>query len=240
MARPEILNAQLHKDVRVITAFGAEYGDNVHIVPVTVKELANLVTDYPVLITKDPETGQFELSALLGFEPGENLYLGNAKWNSGYRPLHLQRQPFMLCIQTNSAEEEKAVVSLDMDSKRVLVGMASHCDIGERLFDDTGEITPQLSKFQKVLSELIVGSELSKVFLQKLLALELIEPARLDVAFAGENKKRFEGIYTVNAEKLASLNGLTLQELHERGYLQACHFILASLGNISKLVSWKK
>ena len=96
MANPVALNNKTHRDLRVITSRGAGFGENIHIVPVIADELGNLVLDYPVCLIKDPETGRFKMSALLGFDPGENLYLEGDRWNALYVPLHVQRQPFMV------------------------------------------------------------------------------------------------------------------------------------------------
>ncbi|NHN38379.1 SapC family protein [Pseudomaricurvus alcaniphilus] len=237
MARPEMLSLEAHKNTRIITARGAAYGDNVHMVPVTARELPRLVVDFPVVMIKNNETGQFELTVLLGFEPGENLYLEDDKWTTRYIPLHLQRQPFMVGFQTRKGDDpgaKNAVMSLDMDSNRVSTTE------GEPLFLEDGKKSPLLERMDGILSELMSGTELTKVFLAKILELELIEPAQMDVTFPSGKKMRYDGVYTVNAEKLAALEGEQLQELHKRGFLQACHIMMASLGQFNKLIARKK
>jgi len=42
------------------------------------------------------ETGRFEPSALLGFQPQENLFFVDGRWDAAYVPLQIQRQPFSL------------------------------------------------------------------------------------------------------------------------------------------------
>ena len=70
-----ILDKNKHRDLRVITDRGAEFGENTHLVPVIAEELHTLILEYPVCLLKNDDTGQFGLHALLGFEAGENLFL---------------------------------------------------------------------------------------------------------------------------------------------------------------------
>ena len=50
---------------------------------------------YPIFFSKDAETGQFYCGAMLGFDAGENLFLDEHRSGSMYRPLNLQRGPFL-------------------------------------------------------------------------------------------------------------------------------------------------
>lgn len=236
MAKLETLNNDTHRKLRVITSRGAKYGENVHIVPVVADELRSLVLDYPVCMTKDPETGQFGLSALLGFEPGENLYLKGDQWNASYVPVHVRRQPFMVGFPSQGGAKgrpEKAVITIDMDSKRVQKAK------GEALFAEDGSNSPYLDSVHDLLAGLMASIESTKAFLEVLAGRDLIEPAQFNITFADGEQKRYEGIYTVNDEKLGELRRGDLQDLHSRGYLQASYLLLTSLGHVQKLISLK-
>ena len=91
-----ILNNLTHRDVRVQAEASAKFGDNQRFVPVVIAEFPLLVTHYPVLFSKDSETGAFFCGAMLGIDEGENLFLKNGKGHEGYRPLNLQRAPFFV------------------------------------------------------------------------------------------------------------------------------------------------
>src|SRR6185437_15811470 len=88
------LNNEVHRSITVDGRTSAAYGDNQRFVQVIVKEFPLLVIHYPILLSKDTQTGQFYCGAMLGFDEGENLFL--EEWTRGelYRPLNLQRGPF--------------------------------------------------------------------------------------------------------------------------------------------------
>lgn len=230
------LNSETHRNVRVNTSRGAEFGENVHIVPVIADELRSLVLDYPVCMIKDPETGQFSLSVLLGFEPGENLYLDGDDWSASYVPLHVRRQPFMVGFSLDENGQripDSAVISIDMDNPRV------QDEKGEALFKEDGSSTEYLDGVSNLLFGLMNGIESTKVFVETLVEHDLVEAAQINITFADGEQKTYDGIYTVHDEKLSELEGEVLQSLHERGFLQASYLLLASMGHIQKLIQLK-
>ena len=236
MANPVALNNKTHRDLRVITSRGAGFGENIHIVPVIADELGNLVLDYPVCLIKDPETGRFKMSALLGFDPGENLYLEGDRWNALYVPLHVQRQPFMVGYSAPGGAgggQGNPVITIDMDSRRVQKSE------GEALFNEDGSNTPFLDHMNTLLAGLMDGMKSTEYFVETLANHDLIEPAQFNIEFADGEKKSYEGLYTVNDEKLAELKGDVLEDLHSRGYLRATALMMASLGHVSRLISRK-
>lgn len=236
MANPVQLSYEMHHRLRVITARGAEFGENVHIVPVIADEMVRLVLEYAVCLIKDPETGQFNLSVLLGFEPGENLYLNGDQWDASYVPLHVRRQPFMVGYASATAgdgEPGQAVVTVDLDSKRVQQSE------GELLFREDGSNTPFLDDINKLLAALMSGIDSTKAFIDALADNDLIEAAQIKITFADGEQKSYDGIYTVNDEKLAELKGDALQDMHARGFLQASSLLMVSLGHVTNLISRK-
>jgi hypothetical protein len=54
-----ILNNQAHRTLRVQAGAAARYGDNQRFVPVIVGEFPHLAVHYPILLTKDQDTGVF-------------------------------------------------------------------------------------------------------------------------------------------------------------------------------------
>lgn len=232
------LNNESHRNLTVITKRGAEYGEATHLVPVVANELRNLVLEYPVCITKDPNTGQFSLCALLGFEPGENLYLQGDSWGAQYLPMHIRRQPFMVGYKNPQAadgDDRGAVITLDLESKRV----RKEGGEGERLFDDEGNNTPFMQEVSDLMGQLMAGMESTAVFLKALADNDLIEPAHINVQFATGEQKRYEGLYTVNEEKLQKLDADKLVYFHQHGYLQAAYWLGASMGQVRKLIQIK-
>ncbi|RME62525.1 MAG: SapC protein [Alphaproteobacteria bacterium] len=236
MPNPVVLNNEAHRRLRIITARGAAYGEAVNFVPVIANELRGLAVNYPVCLMKDPETGQFGLFALLGFEAGENLFLRGRRWSASYIPMHVRRQPFMAGFSANEHTDgasPKAVILIDMDSKRVQESE------GEALFAEDGGYSPYLRNISALLSSLVAGMESTKTFIDALSAHDLIEALQLNITLASGEQKSYDGIYTVNEESLGELSGIQLEQLHKKGYLQASHLMLASMGNIQKLIDLK-
>ena len=86
MARYELLNNVAHKDLRVLTRFGPEFGDDVGLVSAFPTEFAELQREYPIFFRRDPGEGGWQAVALLGFDARENLFLQGQHWNASYLP----------------------------------------------------------------------------------------------------------------------------------------------------------
>lgn len=236
MAQPVLLDYKHHSDTRVITDRGIQFGENVHFIPVIADEVRALAIAYPICFLKDNNNGQFGLNVLTGFEAAENLFLQNNEWRTHYVPIHLRRQPFIVGVTEDGAKpnSDNTVLTLDMDSPRV------NKEQGERLFDDQGKATDYLNEMLDLLGQLMSGNNRTEVFIDALLEHELIEQVQLTITLADGQQKRFDGLYNINETKLKALTGPVLEQFHSKGYLQACYLIATSMGNIQKLVTWKK
>ena len=236
MSNPVILNNNTHRNLRVNISRGAEFGEKIHIVPVIGDELSKLALDFPVYIMKNQDSGNYSLNALMGLEPDENLYLQGDRWAASYLPLHMRRKPFLLASsdqENQTTDGNEAKIAIDMDSKRV-----SESE-GQALFNVTGSKTPYLENIIEVLSLLAMGLEPTAAFISVLVEHDLIEATQLDITFANGEKKSLQGLHIINADKLDKLKGEVLEELHSRGFLQACYMMVASMGQVTKMVNMK-
>ena len=57
---------------------------------------------------------------------------------------------------------------------------------------------------------------------------------------ADDQPKKLNGLYMSNEAQLKALAPEALLDLNNKGYLQACYLILASMGNMQKLLNLKK
>ena len=192
MTNVVVLNSQTHRTLRVQAGASALYGDNQRFVQVIVREFSFLVLHYPIFLSKDAETGAFYCGAMLGFDEGENLFLDG---NDSYRPLNLQRMPFY----TFGSE-----LAIDLDSPRV------GADKGETLFSESGEATPYLESIKTAFRELRPGIEMTKVFIETLMKLKLVEPININVGFDDGVTRDVQGLYTVNQDALRALPDATV------------------------------
>jgi len=220
-----LLDRHDHADLRVRTDASASWGDGQRFVQVVVRELPFLAVHYPVLFSKDSETGAFFCGAMLGFDPGENLFLGDrGEGQDTYRPLNLQRGPFYTA---------DANLAIDLDNPRV-----SRTE-GQPLFSETGEPTPYLESIAGLFRELRPGLEMTKAFIEALNALSLIEPIDINLSFDDGAERELQGLYTINQDALRNLADEHVVALFRRGYLQLAYLMIASLKQIPVLARRK-
>src|SRR5580698_4622722 len=161
MSNVVLLDRELHRKLRVHSHAAAQYGDNQRFVAVVLNEFNVLAMHYPILFSKDSDTGRFFCGAMLGVDTGENLFLDEHRNLGLYRPLNLQRGPFL----TSGSD-----LAIDLDHPRV----APSGD--QELFTEAGEPSTYLQSVMAMMRELLPGLERTRIFIDTLLNLKLIEP----------------------------------------------------------------
>jgi hypothetical protein len=225
MQKPELLNNITHKDLRVITQRGAQWGDAVMSCPVISDEFRSLQAHYPIVFQKDSQD-QFQPLALMGLQDGENLFLNDKGWTAQYVPLAIQREPFMIGV----AEDELRML-VNMASPRISQGAE-----GEAVFLPMGGNSDFLDSANSILKALHEGFQATPEFVQALVTHNLLESFVLDVERPDGSHGRLLGFYTINEERLASLDATTISQLHAADYLQPIYMVLASMSNFHTLI----
>ncbi|MES2136655.1 MAG: SapC family protein [Pseudomonadota bacterium] len=233
MSNHAIVTAEEHRDLRVKVSHSAALGDAVMSCFTIPDEFRRLQNEYVILFQRDPESRSFAAVALLGFEPGENLYLDGSEWLASYKPLALSIQPFLLGRPRDEAGD--AQVHIDLDHPRVSTGGE-----GVRAFDDAGQPSPYLEQIVAMLEALDRGYRSSPDFFSALERHDLLEPFALDVELMNGARHRMVGYHLINEEKLASLEGSALTELNAAGHLLPIYMAVASLANLSRLIESKR
>ncbi|AWB65786.1 hypothetical protein C2869_04740 [Saccharobesus litoralis] len=228
--KPEQLDPKKHSQIYIDTTHYDTPNNHVNSCVVTVAELANLVHEYPIFITKNNHSGLFQLSALFGLKSGENLYLQDNSWRAKYLPMEILRRPIQLAQDEN--DPQKATFALDMNSPQI------NNQTGERLFTDNGAPTDYLQRIQTMFSQLISSSQQTQKILQTAAQYDLIEPVELNIKFEGQEQPVLGGLYSVKAENLNTLTGEALETCHKTGVLQICHLLLITATHLDKLVQW--
>lgn len=218
------LDKEAHRTLKVDGRASASYGDNRHFAQVIVNEFSRLVAHYPILLTKNPDTGQFYCGAMLGFDEGENLFLEEWRQRETYRPLALQRMPFYA---------HGPQIAIDLDHPRV------GAESGQPLFDHAGQPSRYLQGIIWAFQDLNPGIETTKVFVARLLELKLIEPIDIEVELDDGTKHQCGGLYTINQDVLEKLPDPLVVELFRRGYLMLIHFMIASLKQLPLMAQRK-
>jgi hypothetical protein len=218
------LNKETHRSLTVDGRASAAYGDSLRFAQVIVKEFPLLVVHYPILFSKNPQTGQLYCGAMLGFDEGENLFLEEWAERELYRPLNLQRGPFYA---------QGTDLAIDLDHPRV------GAQGGQPLFTEYGEPTRYLKTIMWAFQDLRPGTEMTRLFIARLLELKLIEPVDIEAEFSDGATCKCVGLYTINQEVLERLADEVVVELFRRGYMRLIHLMIASLKQVPVLARKK-
>jgi len=225
MTNSVLLNNVDHKDLRVITTRGAEYGDNVMYAVTFPAEFRNLQAHYPIVFRKNAQ-GQFEPVALLGFQERQNLFLTAQGWDATYVPLTVERLPFMIGFDAN----RQPMMHVDLSSPRLSRNQ------GEAIFREHGGNSEFLERMNSVLLTIHQGVAGIAPFVDALLARDLLESFVFDIELNNGSQNRLAGFYTINEERLLDLNGAVLEQFNRAGHLQAIYMAIASLSNFRALI----
>jgi hypothetical protein len=221
----ELLNNITHKDLRVITQRGAQWGDDVMSCPVTADEFRSLQAHYPIVFQQDGQGG-FLPVVLFGLEEGQNLFLGAKGWDAEYLPLAMQRMPFSIGV----AQDELRMM-VDMASPRISRGAE-----GEAVFLPHGGNTDFIEKANSVLRLLHEGLQSTQEFTQSLVSNGLLEAFVLKVERPDGTQGQLMGYHMIHEERLAALDANTVGLLHQADYLQPIYMAIASMSNITPLI----
>lgn len=226
-----ILTAEAHRNLRVRTERGADYGDAVMCALTVPAEFRQVQNEYPILFRLNAERDSFTALAMFGFETGENLFLDGDRWDARYRPLAIDIQPFL--IGTPAGEAQAKQVHVDMASPRI------GGDEGTRVFDEDGRPTPYLETIAERLGALDAGYADSADFFNALRRHELLEPFTLDVSLDDGSTNRLVGFHVIDEDRLRRLDAVALDELQAADHLLPIFMALASLGHLGALVARK-
>ena len=224
MTQHVLLTNTEHRDLRVITARAAAYGDDVMYAMTFPSEFRNVQAHYPIVFGKGRDNSYVPL-ALFGFRDRQNLFLRDGQWDASYLPVLAEHQPFLIGQAANGK-----VIHIDLDSPRV-----SRTE-GERLFDENGANTEFLMRKVSLLAAIDEGVATIQPFIAALQELNLLEGFALDIRFGDGSQKKFTGFHTIQEDRLKSLGAEALGKLHSQGHLQSLFMVIASLSNFRGMI----
>ena len=189
-----------------------------HFVQLVTSEFPQAACEYPILFTKNPETGAFYPGTVMGLAAGENLCAKDGVL-PGYRPADLVRQGFYLV-------EER--IALDPDDS---VFSAS----GQPLFDERGEPTHTLRAVQQAMHQLSQGLRETEAVVARLVEHRLLEPIDISLDFDDGSHLRLDGLYSISLDALHALDDAAALSLFRHGDLQIAYLQSASVRHIRTL-----
>ena len=235
MADVALLNNLEHQDLRIITDRSARYGDDVMQAVTFPFEFRNVQAFYPILFQQDGRGG-YQPVALFGFQQRENLFLDDEGWQAGYIPAMVRREPFLIGFQDSKDPARPGrtrVLSLDLEHPRV------SRETGEALFQPLGGRTPFLEDAADLLETIYTGIEHARAFVRALVEQDLLESVTFEIVLRDGSRNQLIGYHCLAEEKVQALSGAALGELHREGFLMPMFMVLASLGNVQRLIDLK-
>jgi len=226
------LDRVAHQQIRVLEERAFSACKDATMCAVTLSEIPRLVIEYPIAFTKGDENGLVVPVALFGVNPEQNMFWHEDRWNSVSVPLNIGRLPLFVGVADNPAggEGAKALVPcIDLENPGV-----QESD-GEALFEANGTETPYLRHKLASLAELVDGEQRTRAFIERLVALELIQPIQLELKAPNRQPRKITGLLSIDDKKLRTLDGAVLAELNGLGYLHAMYAMLSSLGHLQVL-----
>ena len=219
-----------HKHLKIQPSKVEALGAQQTMVPVVINEFKKLCVQYPIVLTKNGDTGQFICVALLGFEKGENLLWQDEQWQGIYTPINISRQPFFIGQESADAQP---LLCIDTNSPCLSE------NTGEPLFNEQGEATAFLNNIKTLLSQLIAGQTHTQNFIDALIKHSLISPLTLDITLVNKQNQKVNGLYSIDEAKLDALSNEALVELKQSGHLHAIYTMMDTLGHIYGLIQRK-
>jgi len=218
-----------NKKIKQVKGFG--FAAPFHIASVMVHEFTRASAIYPLVFLEDKIQDQFRPVALLGFNEGENLFIGaGGKWEASYIPAIIRRYPFALA-QTD--QQDQFTVCLDEGSDLV-----SEID-GVPLFTANGEPSEAIENVKRYLGELQQMDALTREFCKYFAEHNLFTPLNMRVR-QGENAKNINGCWVINEERLNTLSNELFLDMRQKHYLPAVYAHLMSLAQVERLMTLKE
>ena len=222
------LNNKKHLEMRVKPGSNVALAAKQQIMKLRVTEASKAATSFPVFFTRDPRNGAWVLSALSSFEPNQNLFVKQQRWDSAFQPTSVQTYPIYL-MQSPNKENSYTLGILEQSD-------TFSKEDGEPLFDSKGRPSLYLSRIQKLLEADINNDFQTMKFSEKLAELDLLKAVNLSIQYQDDSVQNLNGLHTLDEDKLQSLSESQLLELNKLGYLVPIHAMLISIYQLNTLV----
>jgi hypothetical protein len=238
-----LLNNLDHRDLRVRTDRGPALGDAVMSAVTFPAEFRSVQAHYPIVFQRSADGLGFQPLALFGFEPGENLFLGDGdddgeddgkgRWAVDYLPMSIEREPFLI-----GRDGDALMVHVDLDSPRIAKGADDPAGAApEPLFRTHGGTTDFLDRINSLLLALHEGLQATPAFIAALLEHRLLESFVFDAELDDGATHRLAGFHTIDEDRFAALDGAVLEQLNRAGHLVPICMVMASASNFRDLVA---
>jgi hypothetical protein len=223
------ISSEAHKEYSVKVTQNYTFANSLNSCPLLAAEFISASQDYAIVFAGND--GSVFPAILLGFQDGENLFVGDeGAWKGAYIPAFLRRYPFVFAEDVEGDGKftlciDEGYAGLNKDGR------------GERLFDSEGNRTQFLQSMLTFVTQFQAQFNRTKQFSDKLMRLGLLEPAQARFTTAEGKTGNLGGFLTIVRDRLKAIPENELQEMFATDELELCYAHLHSLQNINRLGS---
>lgn len=219
------LDSATHRHLRYRPVSDFSFVNKTQSVAIGAGEFFDCAVEFPIVFVRAAH-GLVPV-ALLGARPDENLFVaGDGKWDSTYRPLFIQRYPFI----TLDDGEQRLSVGFDQGAPNL------QQNEGERLLNDDGQPNESFQGLIKFLdrahAEFLRGEAFAKMLDEK----KLLQPMSAQMSVDGGAQVELSGFEVVDIAKLDAMSIGEQGLLAKTGELALIHAHLVSMRNFRKLL----
>lgn len=219
------LNELTHQHLKINNKVDYRFFEQIHMLPLLVPEFMSAANSFPIIFTKNAETGEFLSVAVTSLRPQANQLLNQGVWRSRYLPLQVQLYP----LGMTKISDDRLIVGIDLNNTSV-------SETGDNpLFTADGHKSEYLNHKLKLVSLQADYQEQTRHFIKALLQADLLQARVLTVTSSQGVKTNIDGIYTVDEQKLSQLSDEAMLALAKRGFYAPIYAHLCSL-NLFDLV----
>lgn len=216
------LSSEQHRGLRLNPQQPFHYASSEVLIPLIAGEVAMAAREYVIVFGKGANSVP---QALVGVEPGRNLYVNDTgHWLGRYVPAHIRRYPFQLVAQPADGAEHRYVIAIDED--------APHFGSGAPLFNEDGQAADTLKRVQTVLHTMQQDMLRTVQLVAQLDEAGVLEEKTITVNESADKPHRIGGFRFINAKALAELPDETLVKLMRSGALMLAYAHQVSLTNL--------
>lgn len=221
------LTAQTHSQTAVVRNAPLRFAARLHMLNIQVTEISKMIGDLPVFFSRNQTNGQWLISALCSFTPGQNLLVQKEQWLASYQPVSMQTYPLSLLNPKSS----QLAIAMDKD----VVCLANDAN-AQALYAADGQASAFLRQQTTMLETGLQYEYLSYQFMNTMTELGLIKELDLHVLQQDGRSQIIKGLATVDEDKLQTLAAEQLYQLQQKGYLLTLHAMLLSITQLNKLI----
>lgn len=215
-----------HGDLRWRRVSDHRFTGSTILAPLAIAEVTRASLAYPLTLLA--REGGWTLAAVLGFRPGQNLYVGpGGEWTGTYVPAIFRAYPFRMGW-TPSGEQ---TLCLDEGS-----GLLTNDAGDEPFFDEAGNLSAAVDQIWTFLREAAQSEAHLAEACGALGAADLIEPWPVTLE-GNEGLQAVDGLHRVNEVALKALDDAALLPLLRAGIVGLAYAQILSTGHLANLAT---